>query len=54
VSTESSSARCEEPPVNPGVEIKKGFSRNRQEDAHEFFRFVTDAFQNTALQGLPK
>jgi len=34
--------------------IKKGFSRNRQEDTHEFFRFVTDALQNEALFGLPK
>lgn len=34
--------------------IKKGFNRNRQEDAHEFFRFVTDAFQNSALAGMPK
>jgi ubiquitin C-terminal hydrolase len=36
------------------AEIKKGFSKNRQEDAHEFFRFVTDAFQNTELAGKPK
>lgn len=36
------------------VEIKKGFSKNRQEDTHEFFRFVTDALQNTALAKLPK
>ncbi|KAL7420216.1 hypothetical protein Q5752_005183 [Cryptotrichosporon argae] len=34
--------------------IKKGFSRNRQEDTHEFFRFLTDAFQTSALAGLPK
>jgi ubiquitin C-terminal hydrolase len=34
--------------------IKKGFSKSRQEDTHEFFRFVTDALQNTALCGLPK
>lgn len=36
------------------TEIKKGFSKNRQEDTHEFFRFVTDAFQNTELAGKPK
>ncbi|KAL1407132.1 hypothetical protein Q8F55_006546 [Vanrija albida] len=35
-------------------QIKKGFSRHRQEDTHEFFRFVTDALQNTALAGKPK
>lgn len=34
--------------------IRKGFSKNRQEDTHEFFRFVTDALQNTALHGKPK
>lgn len=34
--------------------IRKGFSKNRQEDTHEFFRFVTDALQNTALLGKPK
>ncbi|WRT63264.1 uncharacterized protein IL334_000167 [Kwoniella shivajii] len=34
--------------------IKKGFSKNRQEDTHEFFRFVTDALQVTALTGQPK
>ncbi|KIR51079.1 ubiquitin carboxyl-terminal hydrolase Ubp16 [Cryptococcus gattii Ru294] len=43
----------------PGIhrhlsQIKKGFSKNRQEDTHEFFRFVTDALQNTALAKLPK
>ncbi|WVF66606.1 hypothetical protein IAT40_001346 [Kwoniella sp. CBS 6097] len=32
--------------------IKKGFSKNRQEDTHEFFRFVTDGLQNTALAGM--
>lgn len=36
------------------ADIKKGFSKNRQEDTHEFFRFVTDALQNTALAGYPK
>ncbi|WWC90143.1 uncharacterized protein L201_005076 [Kwoniella dendrophila CBS 6074] len=35
-------------------DIKKGFSKNRQEDTHEFFRFVTDALQATALAGKPK
>jgi hypothetical protein len=35
-------------------ELKKGFNKNRQEDTHEFFRFVTDALQATALAGLPK
>ncbi|ORY22139.1 hypothetical protein BCR39DRAFT_552280 [Naematelia encephala] len=35
-------------------QIKKGFNRNRQEDAHEFFRFVTDSFQNNALARYPK
>ncbi|WVQ72295.1 hypothetical protein IAR50_001845 [Cryptococcus sp. DSM 104548] len=35
-------------------QIKKGFSKNKQEDTHEFFRFVTDALQNTALANLPK
>ena len=35
-------------------EVHKGFSKTRQEDTHEFFRFVTDALQNTALAGLPK
>ncbi|ORX41285.1 hypothetical protein BD324DRAFT_606867 [Kockovaella imperatae] len=34
--------------------IKKGFSKNRQEDAHEFFRFLTDSLQATALAGYPK
>ncbi|WWD22738.1 hypothetical protein CI109_107231 [Kwoniella shandongensis] len=34
--------------------LKKGFSKNRQEDTHEFFRFVTDALQATALYGKPK
>ncbi|KAK4683939.1 hypothetical protein P7C73_g6269, partial [Tremellales sp. Uapishka_1] len=34
--------------------IKKGFNKNRQEDTHEFFRFVTDALQATALAGQPK
>ncbi|BEJ11864.1 hypothetical protein CspHIS471_0203240 [Cutaneotrichosporon sp. HIS471] len=34
--------------------IKKGFSARRQEDAHEFLRFVTDGLQNSALAGLPK
>ncbi|TXT07866.1 uncharacterized protein COLE_04790 [Cutaneotrichosporon oleaginosum] len=38
--------------------IKKGFSVKKQEDAHEFLRFVTDAMQNSELQnsgiaGLP-
>lgn len=37
-----------------GTEIKKGFSKHRQEDTHEFFRFVTDALQNSALAGKPK
>lgn len=36
------------------IVIKKGFSKSRQEDTHEFFRFVTDALQNTALCGYPK
>ncbi|WVQ85376.1 hypothetical protein IAT38_007541 [Cryptococcus sp. DSM 104549] len=36
------------------AQLKKGFSKNRQEDTHEFFRFVTDALQNTALSKLPK
>ncbi|WVQ94215.1 hypothetical protein IAU59_001293 [Kwoniella sp. CBS 9459] len=41
------------PPVHPHLRyIKKGFSKNRQEDTHEFFRFVTDGLQNTALAGL--
>ena len=35
-------------------DIKKGFSRNKQEDAHEFFRFLTDSLQATALAGQPK
>ncbi|KAK6904757.1 hypothetical protein I204_06641 [Kwoniella mangroviensis CBS 8886] len=35
-------------------DIKKGFSRNKQEDTHEFFRFVTDALQLTALAGTKK
>ncbi|WWC57644.1 uncharacterized protein I303_100176 [Kwoniella dejecticola CBS 10117] len=34
--------------------IKKGFSKMRQEDTHEFFRFVTDALQLSALAGKPK
>ncbi|CAD6585737.1 MAG: hypothetical protein TREMPRED_004229 [Tremellales sp. Tagirdzhanova-0007] len=34
--------------------IKKGFSRNQQEDAHEFFRFVTDGLQTTALARQPR
>ncbi|WVR03142.1 hypothetical protein IAU60_000132 [Kwoniella sp. DSM 27419] len=34
--------------------IKKGFSKNKQEDTHEFFRFVTDGLQATALAGYPK
>ncbi|OCF34821.1 hypothetical protein I316_03365 [Kwoniella heveanensis BCC8398] len=41
------------PPVHAHLRyIKKGFSKNRQEDTHEFFRFVTDGLQNTALAGL--
>ena len=35
-------------------DIKKGFNKNRQEDTHEFFRFVTDGLQNTALAPYPK
>ncbi|WVW81323.1 hypothetical protein I302_103314 [Kwoniella bestiolae CBS 10118] len=35
-------------------EIKKGFSKSKQEDTHEFFRFVTDALQLTALAGTKK
>lgn len=34
--------------------IKKGFSKNRQEDTQEFFRFAVDALQNQALFGTPK
>lgn len=34
--------------------IKKGFSKTRQEDTHEFFRFACDALQNSALAGFPK
>jgi ubiquitin carboxyl-terminal hydrolase 36/42 len=37
-----------------GIVIKKGFSKNRQEDTHEFFRFACDALQNSALAGMPK
>lgn len=44
---------CRDSPLT-AAEIKKGFSRHRQEDTHEFFRFVTDALQNTALAGKPK
>jgi hypothetical protein len=36
------------------IDIKKGFNKNKQEDTHEFFRFVTDALQNSALAGFPK
>ncbi|EIW73246.1 hypothetical protein TREMEDRAFT_22812, partial [Tremella mesenterica DSM 1558] len=35
-------------------QIHKGFNKHKQEDAHEFFRFVTDALQATALAGRPK
>ncbi len=36
------------------VEIKKAFNKNRQEDTHEFFRFVTDGLQNSALASYPR
>ena len=37
----------------PLIDIKKGFNKNKQEDTHEFFRFVTDALQNSALAAVP-
>jgi ubiquitin carboxyl-terminal hydrolase 36/42 len=45
---------CDVRDAHASPELKKGFNKNRQEDTHEFFRFVTDALQATALAGLPK
>ncbi|WVN88496.1 uncharacterized protein L203_103707 [Cryptococcus depauperatus CBS 7841] len=50
-----SGKRAYSPEVHRSLsQIKKGFNKNRQEDTHEFFRFVTDALQNTATARLPK
>lgn len=40
--------------AHSSIVIKKGFSKNKQEDTHEFFRFVTDGLQNSALAPYPK
>jgi len=34
------------------IAIRKGFKTSRQEDTHEFFRFVTDALQAQAQNAL--
>jgi len=42
------------PGLRGEADIKKGFNKNMQEDTHEFFRFVTDGLQTSALASHPR